>query len=227
MAHWQMLNQPVQISVHYSSVFAHCLVDSKPLNFSLLQVKARKHKSLYFPQPESCVFKKALIWNTLNMNHRMGISFFRKLSWPRSSVFFHLLLCAVPADWSSRAAGTAFCPGSVLKGRKSLGGIMPGELSYFTLCNLQYEICVRWHLGEQGEGKKMSIVNPWVQQGFVCFTVFVHNFEQPWGGFYLWFDYERKRGRSRYSHYTLHRQGKDKPYCEIFLLNFLIVTVER
>lgn len=64
-----------------------------------------------------------------------------------------MLLCAVLADRSSRAAGTAYCPGSVLESRKSLGGIVPEEPSYFTpFCSLQHEICVSGHFG--GEGRK-------------------------------------------------------------------------
>lgn len=93
MAHWQMLNQLWLICFHYSLVFPHCLVDSRPFNFSLLQVKAREHKTLYFPQPESCGFNKALIWNILNVNHGMGISaFFKKLLQPRSCDSFHTAL---------------------------------------------------------------------------------------------------------------------------------------
>lgn len=179
-----MLNQLLQICVHYSLVLAHCLVDSKPLTFRLLQVKAREHKTLFiFLNLRAVVLKKTLIWSFLNISHRMGIhAFFKKLSWPRSSVFFHTVLhCSCRLEQQS--SWHSFCPESVLKGRKSLGGIMPAELSYFTpLCSLQYEICVRWHLGEQGEGKKMSRVNPRVKQGFVYFAAFEHTLEQPWGG---------------------------------------------
>lgn len=156
MAHRQMLNQLLQICVPYSLLFAHCLVDSKPLNFSLLQVKARQHKTLFiFFNLRAVVLKKTLIWNILNINRRVRINAFFKRYHGPDLLSSSTLFCTVPADWSSRAAGTAFCPGRVLKRSKSLGGIMPGVLSYFTpLCSLQYEICVRWHLGEQGEGKK-------------------------------------------------------------------------
>jgi len=67
-----------------------------------------------------------------------------------------MLFCTVLADRSSRAAGTAYCPRTVLEGRKSLGGIVPGELFYFTLLShLQYEVSVRGHLGEQGLGQNI------------------------------------------------------------------------
>lgn len=150
---------------------------------------------------------KALIWNILNTKRRMAIlAFFKKISWPSSSVFF-MLLCAAPADRSSRAAGTAYCPRSALEGRKSLGGIVPRELSYFTpLCSLQHEIRVRGHFGEQRKEKtKLTRVNPRVQKGFVYSIALEHDLEQPWGGSNLWFDNKRKRRRPGYSHQCINR----------------------
>lgn len=118
MAHWQMLNQLLQICVHYSLVFAHCLVDSKPLNFSLLQVKARQHKTLFSSNWELWFRKKTLIWNILNISHRVGINtFFKKLSWSTSSVFFHTIFhCSCRLE--QQGSWHSFLPRECAEGRK-------------------------------------------------------------------------------------------------------------
>lgn len=101
----------------------HCYLpavgSSKPFNFSLLQVNAREHKTLsIFHNLRAVVLKKALIWNILSMNCRMGISaFFKTLSRPRSSVVFHTALhCSCRSE--QQGSWHSFLPRECAEGKK-------------------------------------------------------------------------------------------------------------